>query len=412
MITVKEIQDRMQRNASVIEYSLTDSMLYTFLINKDRFELYAQKVDSAFKNAYDSMLESIAYIDPTRHNAENFNQFVTSSFSLYKYLIKPVINKIESRKLIIIPDGALSMIPFEALISDDGKLSEGHLDYKDLPLILKEYAISYGHSSTSLFERQDAGREKGAGGLLAFAPSYNGTDSTTLRGEPRYNYRKNLATIPGAREEVEQIVRLFRGKMFIDNDATELTFKKYAGDYNILHLAMHAVIDNKNPMYSKLVFTATPDSAEDDLLNTNEIYGLKLKARMVVLSACSSGEGLLQRGEGVISLARGFSYAGCPGLIMTLWEVEDKVSVDLMVCFYKYLKKGYQKDIALQKAKLDFLFNQPQLLSHPFYWSAYQCIGDTSSLRSPVKKYLFISILAGLAIFLLILYLKHRRQRG
>ena len=409
MIAIGEIQNRIRKDASVLEYSLTDSVLYTFLISKDCFEIAAQPLDSVFQTAYDSMLEAIGYLDPTRHHVENFNRFVSSSFNLYKYLIKPLDDDIESQRLIIIPDGALSLIPFEALISDVVHVPEGHLDYKDLPLLLKEYAISYGHSSTTLFEQQVSKREKRMGGLLAFAPSYNGADKMTLRGTLRYNYRKNLASIPGAREEVEQIIRLFRGKMFMDNNATELAFKKYAGDYDILHLAMHAVINNLNPMYSKLVFSATSDSTEDDLLNTHEIYSLNLKARMVVLSSCSSGEGILQKGEGVISLARGFSYAGCPSLVMTLWEVEDKVSVDLMVGFYKYLKKGFQKDIALQKAKLDFLFHHPQLLSHPFYWSAYQCIGDTSSLRNPAKKYLSVLVFAGLAIVVFALYTKRRR---
>jgi CHAT domain-containing protein len=410
MITIGEIQSSIQRKTSVLEYSLTDSVLYTFLISKNSFKISAQPLDSVFHRAYDSMLEAIGNIDPTRHDVKKFNQFVSSSLSMYEYLIKPLVANIESKRLIIIPDGALSLIPFEALISDAGQIPGGHMDYKDLPLFLKEYALSYAHSSTTLFMQQLAARERSSGGLLAFAPSYHGSDINTLRGIPRNNYRKNLTSIPGAREEVLKISMLFRGKVLMNGDATELAFKKYAGEYDILHLAMHTVIDNQNPMYSKLVFTATSDSTEDNLLNTHEIYNLNLKARMVVLSSCSSGEGLLQRGEGVISLARGFSYAGCPSLVMTLWEVEDRVSVDLMVGFYKYLKKGFQKDIALQKAKLDFLYNQPQLLSHPFYWSAYQCIGDTSSLTNPLSKNYSVLILSGIVLILFAFLIWRKKQ--
>ncbi|MBN2212621.1 MAG: CHAT domain-containing protein [Bacteroidales bacterium] len=410
MVTIGEIQNRIQRKTSVLEYALTGSMLYTFLISKNGFDISAQPLDSVFYGTYDSMLESIGYVDPTRHDEKKFNQFVFSALSMYKYLVEPLAANIESKRLIIIPDGALSMIPFEALITDAGQIPGGHPDYKDLPLLLKEYAVSYAHSSTTLFLHQTVAGEKSSGGLLAFAPSYDGEDINTLRGLPRNNYRKNLTPIPGAREEVKQITRLFRGKVLVDEDATELAFKEYAGDYNILHLAMHTVIDNQNPMYSKLVFTATTDSTEDNMLNTHEIYNLSLRARMVVLSSCSSGEGLLKRGEGVISLARGFSYAGCPSLVMTLWEVEDRVSVDLIVEFYKYLKKGFQKDVALQKAKLDFLSDQPQLLSHPFYWSPYQCIGDTSPLRSPLKRYFYIVLFAGLAVILFAFFMKHRRH--
>lgn len=412
MVTIGEIQNRIQRKTSVLEYALTGSMLYTFLISKNSFDISAQPLDSVFHGTFDSLLEAIGYIDPTRHDAKKFKQFVSSSSGMYKYLIKPLVANIEGKRLIIIPDAALSLIPFEALISDAGHITGGHPDYKDLPLLLKEYAVSYAHSSTTLFMQQAAAGEKSSGGLLAFAPSYHGADINTLRGIPRNNYRKNLTSIPGALEEVQLISRLFRGKVLTDGDATELAFKAYAGEYDILHLAMHTVIDNRNPMYSKLVFTATSDSTEDNLLNTHEIYNLNLKARMVVLSSCSSGEGLLQRGEGVISLARGFSYAGCPSLVMTLWEVEDRVSVDLMVGFYKYLKKGFQKDIALQKAKLDFLYNQPQLLSHPFYWSAYQCIGDTSSLTSSFSKYYAVLILSGIAVILFAFLIRRRKQSG
>jgi CHAT domain-containing protein len=411
MIAIKDIQRRIKKGATVLEYSLTDAALYAFLITKDHFDIVAQSIDTLFQGTYNSMLGAVGNLDPTRHNAEQFNRFVTSSYGLYKYLIKPLAKEISGQQLIIIPDGILSFIPFEALISDIVRLPEGHLDYKDLPLLLKVFAISYAHSSTLLFEQQINKKEKSSGGLLAFAPSYDGTNSMTFRGTPRYNYRKDLAPIPGAREEVEQIIRLFRGKLFIDDDATELNFKKYAGDYDILHMAMHAVINNQNPMYSKLVFTATSDSTEDNLLNTHEIYNLNLKARMVVLSSCSSGEGILQKGEGVISLARGFSYAGCPGLIMTLWEVEDKVSADLMIGFYRYLKKGYPKDQALQKAKLDFIYHHAQLLSHPFYWSAYQCIGDSSPLCNPAKKYIYILISVGIAVIIFILTLRYNRLK-
>jgi len=223
-----------------------------------------------------------------------------------------------------------------------------------------------------------------------------------------------LSQIPGATEEVEQISKLLKGKIFLGNQATETNFKKYAENYDILHLAMHAVVDNVNPMYSKLVFTMTTGSGDDGLLNTYEIYNMHLKARLAVLSSCSSGEGVLKKGEGVISLSRGFAYAGCPSLIMTLWELEDNAGVELMVAFYKNLKKGYSKDVALQKAKLEFLRNKPQVLAHPFYWSAYQCVGDSSALYFRVYKYLQVIlgiILMAIIFFIVVLYARSARSR-
>jgi CHAT domain-containing protein len=162
--------------------------------------------------------------------------------------------------------------------------------------------------------------------------------------------------------------------------ATESNFKKVAGNYAILHLAMHTVIDNKNPMYSKLIFSQTPDTLNDGLLNTNEIFGLKLKANMVVLSACSTGDGGYSKGEGVVSLARGFVYAGCPSLLMTLWEVEDKSGVLLMKSFYRNLLKGQSKANALRNAKIEFLRGAKAENSHPFFWSSYVIMGNADPL--------------------------------
>jgi CHAT domain-containing protein len=146
---------------------------------------------------------------------------------------------------------------------------------------------------------------------------------------------------------------------------------------------MHTVIDDNNPLYSKLVFYSDSAYSDDGLLTTNEIFGLKLKASLAVLSSCSSGEGEFKRGEGVLSLARGFFYAGCPSLIMTLWKVEDESGLTLMKYFYKYLRKGYSKPKALQKAKIEYLKTVPQEKQNPFYWSAYISIGNPSAIYYP-----------------------------
>ena len=164
-------------------------------------------------------------------------------------------------------------------------------------------------------------------------------------------------------------------------NATESNFKALSSEYDILHLAMHTLIDDENPLYSKLAFTYIPgDTLEDGFLNAIEIYNLSLKARLTVLSSCSSGFGKFQKGEGVMSLARSFMYAGCPSVVMTLWEVEDQSGAEIMSKFYYYLKKGYSKDKALRKAKLKFLKKTGMLKSHPYFWSPYINIGDPSRI--------------------------------
>jgi CHAT domain-containing protein len=175
----------------------------------------------------------------------------------------------------------------------------------------------------------------------------------------------------------------------MDEEATESNFKKNAENFDILHLAMHAVVNNEDPLYSKLAFTQKIDQIEDGFLNTYEIYNSRFNARMAVLSSCKTGFGKLRTGEGVMSLARGFMYAGCPSIVMTLWEVSDKSGARLMENFYKSLKRGRSKAEALREAKLDFLKNADNLKANPYFWSTYVVIGDSSPLFKKSLAYLY-----------------------
>lgn len=210
------------------------------------------------------------------------------------------------------------------------------------------------------------------------------------------------------KEEVNNISTVMKGDLFVDDLATEQNFKANAGKYDVLHLAMHTIIDDENPMYSKLVFTQTDDSLQDGLLNTHEIYNMNFNARMVVLSACNTGDGKLLKGEGVMSLARGFFYAGCPSIIMTLWTVEDQSGSNLMTYFYQFLSQGLNKDEALRSAKLKYLDQADPLKSHPYFWSGYVTMGDIEPLYDiKLKNNL---IYAGLGLLVLVLFILIRKS--
>ena len=122
------------------------------------------------------------------------------------------------------------------------------------------------------------------------------------------------------------------------------------------------------------------DTTEDNKLYAYEVYNLKLNAQMAVLSSCSSGFGKMQKGEGMMSLARGFIYAGCPSIIMTLWQVADQSSSELMTSFYKYLKKGKSKQEAMRLAKIEYLESADDITSNPYFWSGFVVLGDSSPI--------------------------------
>jgi len=127
---------------------------------------------------------------------------------------------------------------------------------------------------------------------------------------------------------------------------------------------------------------------------------MDLNAQLAVLSACNTGSGVLQRGEGIMSLARGFFYAGVPSIVMTLWNVEDFSGVELMTSFYTALAEGKSKDIALQQAKLNYLRNSDQLKAHPHFWAAYVDIGDTAPLDMS-KRIPYLWLYIGLGFILI-----------
>jgi len=161
------------------------------------------------------------------------------------------------------------------------------------------------------------------------------------------------------------------------------------------------------PLYSHLAFTnvETADTIEDNKLYAYEIYNLKLNAQMAVLSSCSSGFGEMKKGEGMMSLARGFIYAGCPSIIMTLWQVSDQSSSELMTSFYKYLKKGKSKQESMRLSKIDYINASDDLTSNPYFWSGIVVLGDGSPIyRKSGVAYWMIIIAAFIGILVFFQY--------
>ncbi|MCB0617025.1 MAG: CHAT domain-containing protein, partial [Phaeodactylibacter sp.] len=186
------------------------------------------------------------------------------------------------------------------------------------------------------------------------------------------------------------------------NDATRERFLADAPHYSIIHLATHAKANDEEGEYSYLAFTEIPDSLQNELLYAKDLYSLRLQAEMVVLSACESGVGELRRGEGVISLARGFSYAGAKSLVTTLWRVSDRESAVLMQLFYRQLKEGKPKDEALRVAKLQFIDQNNGARAHPFFWGAFILSGDMAPIAvdQPTFTLLGFALLGVLFVFL------------
>jgi len=163
---------------------------------------------------------------------------------------------------------------------------------------------------------------------------------------------------------------------------------------------MHGLLDSKNPILSSLVFTENNDSIENNFLQAWEISKMELNAELVVLSACETGFGRFETGNGVASLARAFMYAGARSLVVSLWQVNDQATSKLMEEFYQNLSQGMGKAEALQQAKVSYIDNAKGIAAHPAFWSPFVLIGDTASVSISRKSEgrLLWGILGGLVL--------------
>jgi CHAT domain-containing protein/Tfp pilus assembly protein PilF len=391
-ISLKEVQTNiLQPNQSLLEYMVVDSSIFIFLVQKDTFEIHEVKNNFQLNDLIRRMTKDGIYgyhsIPQNKRTSDleesTISNYTNAAQQLYKKLIAPVAGKL-TEDLIIIPDGVLGYVPFEALLTATPK-REGA--FKTYPYLLKKHQISYCYSATLLQEmQQKQHRQKTSNQLLAMAPFFQDDveeiisklDTTDLLAS--VSLRDSLGALKGSGEEIARINKLWKGTSVYGTDATLEAFQQKAADYQILHLSTHGKADDRVGDYAYLAFGVPGVKGTFDKLYARDLYNYSLNADMVVLSACETGIGKLQKGEGIVSLARAFAYAGAKSIFSTLWKVDDVKTKDLMVYFYANLKKGETKDEALRNAKLKYLEknNKNGEAMHPFFWAGMIGIGDMS----------------------------------
>ncbi len=233
-------------------------------------------------------------------------------------------------------------------------------------------------------------------GIIAFAPfssnPYKGSDI-------------ELSVLSGSKEEISRISKFTRVKKYLGTMATKKAFQKKIEKPDIMHLATHGTLSSGNPMNNRIFFH---QDNTDSALRLHEVMNMTIRSRLVVLSACETGSGDIQEGEGIMSLTRGFHYAGTPALIMSLWPAFDKPSVQIMETFYSELSKNSPIADALRTAKLNYLNQAKSSESHPGLWANYQLSGTNDIL--PLKKGISWMIWAGIIIILIGLFFIRKRQ--
>lgn len=378
--TVESVQrDLLQPGQTLLEYFTGDSSIFIFVIRPDVYEVVEVPRDFPLDEWIKSLHAGITgwylgKIPETQYSA-SLNQYTQAARNLYQKLIAPVAGFIpKGSQIIVIPDGLLTYIPFEALLTElPTDLSELSL-YKYWVL---QHDISYCYSATLLREMRDRKhKQEPKLPFLGMAPTFAG-DSTPINSSwMDIAQRFGHDALAYNDVEVDSIQRILGGQIYTGMDATEQRFANEAWQYRIVHPSTHGEANDRSGDYSYLAFYETPgDSIENEWLYVREIYNLALNADLVTLSACQTGLGELRRGEGIIGLTRAFTYAGAKSIVNSLWNVDDKRTMMLMVDFYHNLKAGQRKDAALAAAKRSFILHGDSR-AHPYFWAGFIGIGD------------------------------------
>lgn len=370
MVTTRTLQKGLPKQVSMLRYMLTDSGAYVMRIDRSSLVLFPLgRTDS---------VELLVREATAQLQTRSPDYYVTAT-KLHARLLGAEISKGLHRNLIIVPDGILHQLPFEALTNTENPSG----------FLLHTHTVSYA-TSAALWMAQQGLRYNKSKSFGAFAPNYAGVIGEERSGTP--------LKLTGATSEAETIAKMLEGSIYQQNSFGKQDFLNEAPNYSLLHLAMHANVREDDSEHSNFHF------GDGSKLYAYELYGMRLQANMAVLSACNTGYGSLQKGEGMQSLATAFTYAGVPSLVMGLWSLPDASTSGIMVDYYQQLVDRKYKHTALATAKTNYLkrvANENEL-QHPFYWAGLVISGDTQPIRQrgATAYWVFAGLLgaAGLAL--------------
>ncbi len=311
----------------------------------------------------------------------SLEDYSRAAFALYQQLWQPIEKYIGLGSVKIIPDGVLFSLNFDQLIREELKTFEEISDHT----LLKDYAFSYAFSRSQLEQNQSLAYSEKA---IAFAPVFTDEMKSTYRTQNQVNNPAvedylRLLPQPFALDLAQKVAREFDGTTYLFEASSVQNFKELSGSVPVLQLATHAYSDNISPERSYLVF-AKERKEDENLLYAYELYDQGISAGLVMLTACETGLPVYQAGEGMISLAHAFNYAGSESLLTSLTKTDEKAGALISEYFLDLVASGESLDQALQLAKLEYLKNSKGRALMPTYWSGLILIGQKHPI--PLKK--------------------------
>ena len=411
----------LRSNESWIEY-FTDpdsNLVYLFVIDENAIQFLRQPYQEPDIRAFIEMINNEALAENHAGEPAVWGEFIRRNRSLYQTLLQPAFAKNIPRRLTLVPDGALALLPFDVLLYKPITADSNQAKYDSLPYLVNRCQLRLVPSATLELWYKNKPQARSTTTYAGFAPDYSNSP---------------LRQVKSGAQVVQDAASAFRGKAFVGSSASLDTFWQQAPGCAIIHFHGHAEASDSIPDYSWMAFSARQPIASseakageantlgssDQPLSGNmancllayQVYNSHLNAALVLLSACQTGLGKIAPGEGTLSLSRAFQAAGCPATVMSLWEVRDDATAQIMQLFLKNIRQGQDKDEALAKAKRDYIRKYHR--EFPYYWAGYVLTGTADPVDLPWSVWEHPVLLAaiGLLFTLALFYLLRQRRRG
>ncbi|MBC8757324.1 CHAT domain-containing protein [Kordia sp. YSTF-M3] len=373
IVTLQNVQSTLQADELILQYIVGKEKGFVALISPKSIQLKELPTTEILTETVTQYKEAVS--KPFVKN-EDKNKYEALAKKLYQQLIPFNTSEMQfaEKRITIIADGLLQYIPFEALRTPNNAY------------FIENTEIHYNYSLSSAAQSQQNNTPISKA-FIAIAPTKFKNDQ--------------FGALATSKEELEKLTNIFNANHFQYEEATKELFTEAYGNYKIVHLSTHGGINNTVPWMAFY----------DEKITLDELYFTKNKSELVVLSACKTSDGELKKGEGVMSLARGFFNAGAKSVVSSLWDINEKASNDIIQEFYKNIAAGDTKSFALQKAKLTYLKNNKNTSeASPYYWSALTITGDINPIYNNKNVYLYY-IIGGLFLTGIILWIRSKRRK-
>lgn len=399
---INDLQQKIPENTTVVRYIFIEDKLYAFVVSAVLKELIPLNYNPV-KNHISNLKNDEFSVVKTR----------PLLYELYRALWFPLEEYVLTQKVVIVPDRDLFNLSFETLTPRPIK------NFREMATnsLLAKYDISY---NFSLLLYKDKGKVANySSEYIAFAPGFNKKmkDEYKLAIKDSVKLDKTYLTLlpqPFSEDLVKEYSKIFKGSYFINENASKELFINRAKEHKIIHIGTHAESNNVSPELSRLIFakkTETGESYDENSLYSFEIYNIDLSSNLAILTACETGKPTYQAGEGMISLAHAFNYAGSESILTSLWEIDEESSAKIVKLFYNKLSEGMSKDEALRSAKLDYLSTSEGRTAAPQYWAGLVLIGDTSPIDMSTGITWWWYILMGFVALTLVYFIVKKNKQ-